>query len=123
MIECSLGEIAEIVGGKLSRESDPDAKVTGGVEFDSRKVSAGDLFLALKGAIHDKVMSNLEEIKACLLCQIRLFHRRRNGDGDLFDALWQGLHDFDGSFNGYISFAFRAEEHHACRIYMVSCRK
>lgn len=50
MIECSLGEIAEIVGGKLSREADPDAKVTGGVEFDSRKVSAGDLFLALKGA-------------------------------------------------------------------------
>lgn len=64
MIECSLGEIAKIVGGKLSREADPEAKVTGGVEFDSRKVSAGDLFLALKGARvdgHDFVGTALEQ--------------------------------------------------------------
>ena len=63
MIECSLGEIAEIVGGKLSKEADSDAKVTGGVEFDSRKVSAGDFFLALKGARvdgHDFVDTALE---------------------------------------------------------------
>lgn len=64
MIACSLGEIAEIVGGTLSKEADPEAKVSGGVEFDSRKVSEGDLFLALKGARvdgHDFVGTALEQ--------------------------------------------------------------
>jgi UDP-N-acetylmuramoyl-tripeptide--D-alanyl-D-alanine ligase len=48
MIELSLGRIAEIVGGRLHR-SDGSERVTGGVEFDSRRVGAGDLFLALPG--------------------------------------------------------------------------
>jgi UDP-N-acetylmuramoyl-tripeptide--D-alanyl-D-alanine ligase len=48
MIELSLGEVAEIVVGTLA-DADPRTVVTGGVEFDSRKVHPGDLFLALPG--------------------------------------------------------------------------
>ena len=48
MIPLTLGEIAEIVGGRL-QGADPGALVTGLVEFDSRKVEAGGLFLALPG--------------------------------------------------------------------------
>lgn len=50
MIEMSLRRVAEIVGGTLHDVPDPDATVTGTVEFDSRKVTAGGLFLALPGA-------------------------------------------------------------------------
>ncbi|ARU46466.1 UDP-N-acetylmuramoyl-tripeptide--D-alanyl-D-alanine ligase [Corynebacterium silvaticum] len=50
MIELSLGTIAEIVGGSLTSGTDPTALVTGSVEFDSRKVTAGGLFIALNGA-------------------------------------------------------------------------
>ena len=48
MIELTLGEIAAAVGGRLHR-ADPAAVVHGPVEFDSRKISGGDLFLALPG--------------------------------------------------------------------------
>ncbi|MFC7447048.1 UDP-N-acetylmuramoyl-tripeptide--D-alanyl-D-alanine ligase [Rhodococcus daqingensis] len=50
MIPMSLARIAEIVGGTLHDVHDPDTMVTGTVEFDSRKVTAGGLFLALPGA-------------------------------------------------------------------------
>ncbi|NLG54723.1 MAG: UDP-N-acetylmuramoyl-tripeptide--D-alanyl-D-alanine ligase [Rhodococcus sp.] len=50
MIPLTLGKIAEIVGGQLDQVSDPDAVVTGSVEFDSRKVGPGSLFIALPGA-------------------------------------------------------------------------
>ena len=50
MIALSLAEIAEIVGATLHDVGDPTAKVTGTVEFDSRKVGPGGLFLALPGA-------------------------------------------------------------------------
>lgn len=56
MIELSLAEIAEITGGELADISAADAAstvVTGTVEFDSRAVSAGSLFLALPGARSD----------------------------------------------------------------------
>ncbi|MDQ1744747.1 MAG: UDP-N-acetylmuramoyl-tripeptide--D-alanyl-D-alanine ligase, partial [Pseudonocardiales bacterium] len=49
MIELSLAEIAEIVGGRLVG-ADPGRTVSGKVEFDSRKLVAGDLFLAIAGA-------------------------------------------------------------------------
>lgn len=49
MIPMSLAEIAAATGGKLSETADPEAIVTGGVEFDSRKVGPGGLFLALPG--------------------------------------------------------------------------
>jgi UDP-N-acetylmuramoyl-tripeptide--D-alanyl-D-alanine ligase len=52
MIALTLREVAELVGGRLVG-ADPDVQVGGPagghVEFDSRKVSAGDLFLAVNG--------------------------------------------------------------------------
>ena len=48
MIALSLAEISAAVGGVLIA-SDPQARVTGTVEFDSRKVSPGGLFVAFDG--------------------------------------------------------------------------
>ncbi|CAN5630980.1 UDP-N-acetylmuramoyl-tripeptide--D-alanyl-D-alanine ligase [soil metagenome] len=53
MIDLTLAQIADIVGGQLTDISAADAQhtfVTGTVEFDSRAVGAGGLFLALPGA-------------------------------------------------------------------------
>ncbi len=48
MIVLSLAEIADVVGGRLHRaEGTPE--VTGSVEFDTRKLTAGGLFVALPG--------------------------------------------------------------------------
>src|SRR5271166_5193184 len=56
MIDLTVARIAEIVGGTLADIS-PDAAaechVTGTVEFDSRAVGPGGLFLALPGARSD----------------------------------------------------------------------
>lgn len=49
MIEMTLREIAEVVGGTLHDVPDPEARVTGSVEFDSRRIGSGGLFLALPG--------------------------------------------------------------------------
>ncbi|WP_020674338.1 UDP-N-acetylmuramoyl-tripeptide--D-alanyl-D-alanine ligase [Amycolatopsis nigrescens] len=48
MIPLSLAEIAGIVGGRL-HGTDGAARVTAGIEFDSRELAAGGLFLALPG--------------------------------------------------------------------------
>ena len=56
MIALTLAQIADIVGGELADISAADAaatRVTGTVEFDSRAVGAGGLFLALPGARSD----------------------------------------------------------------------
>lgn len=56
MIALSLAQIADIVGGRLTDISAEDAaatKVTGSVEFDSRAITPGGLFLALPGARSD----------------------------------------------------------------------
>jgi UDP-N-acetylmuramoyl-tripeptide--D-alanyl-D-alanine ligase len=56
MIDLTVAQIAEIVGGELVDISAPAAAelhVTGTVEFDSRKVTSGGLFLALPGARSD----------------------------------------------------------------------
>jgi UDP-N-acetylmuramoyl-tripeptide--D-alanyl-D-alanine ligase len=56
MIDLTLAEIADIVGGELSDitpEAAATTRVTGTVEFDSRAVTAGGLFLALPGARTD----------------------------------------------------------------------
>jgi UDP-N-acetylmuramoyl-tripeptide--D-alanyl-D-alanine ligase len=56
MIDLTLLQIAEVVGGELSDVSQEDAaniRVTGTVEFDSRAVAPGGLFLALPGAHSD----------------------------------------------------------------------
>ncbi|TWH20084.1 UDP-N-acetylmuramoyl-tripeptide--D-alanyl-D-alanine ligase [Prauserella rugosa] len=48
MIEMSLAEIAEVTGGRLHR-TDGSERVTASVEFDSRELRAGGLFVALPG--------------------------------------------------------------------------
>lgn len=56
MIEMTVAQIAEIVGGTLadvSAEQAAELRVTGTVEFDSRAVGPGGLFLALPGARSD----------------------------------------------------------------------
>ncbi|WP_231997831.1 UDP-N-acetylmuramoyl-tripeptide--D-alanyl-D-alanine ligase [Mycobacterium sp. 1165196.3] len=56
MIDLTVAQIADIVGGTLSDISPEDAAhrhVTGTVEFDSRAVGPGGLFLALPGARSD----------------------------------------------------------------------
>lgn len=53
MIDLTVAQIADIVGGTLADISPQDAaqrRVTGTVEFDSRAVGPGGLFLALPGA-------------------------------------------------------------------------
>lgn len=50
MIQLTIAEIAEIVGGRLDNVANPQAKVIGTVEFDSRQINPGSLFLALPGA-------------------------------------------------------------------------
>lgn len=46
----TIAQIADIVGGKLHDVDDPSRVVDGTVEFDSRRVAPGGLFLALPGA-------------------------------------------------------------------------
>src|SRR5580700_7497131 len=56
MIALTVAQIAAIVGGELADISAEDAAsrhVTATVEFDSRKVTSGGLFLALPGARAD----------------------------------------------------------------------
>ncbi|MBI3685760.1 MAG: UDP-N-acetylmuramoyl-tripeptide--D-alanyl-D-alanine ligase [Actinobacteria bacterium] len=49
MIPLTLAEIAGLVGGTQHDSADQPALVTGGVEFDSRRVGPGALFVALPG--------------------------------------------------------------------------
>ena len=56
MIDLTVAQIADIVGGRLadlSREQAAATRVPGTVEFDSRAVTPGGLFLALPGARTD----------------------------------------------------------------------
>ncbi|BBY01345.1 UDP-N-acetylmuramoyl-tripeptide--D-alanyl-D-alanine ligase [Mycobacterium seoulense] len=56
MIDLTVAEIADIVGGTLadiSPQAAAELRVTGTVEFDSRAVGPGGLFLALPGARAD----------------------------------------------------------------------
>jgi UDP-N-acetylmuramoyl-tripeptide--D-alanyl-D-alanine ligase len=56
MIDLTVAQIADIVGGQLadiSAEAAAELRVTGTVEFDSRKVTPGGLFLALPGSRSD----------------------------------------------------------------------
>lgn len=49
MIPMTLAEVAEITGGRVANAA-PDTLITSGVEYDSRKVGAGGLFVAFEGA-------------------------------------------------------------------------
>jgi UDP-N-acetylmuramoyl-tripeptide--D-alanyl-D-alanine ligase len=53
MIELPLGEVADIIGGRLGGGARPETRVTGSVEFDSRQIGPGGLFLALAGEQQD----------------------------------------------------------------------
>jgi UDP-N-acetylmuramoyl-tripeptide--D-alanyl-D-alanine ligase len=56
VIDLTIAQIADIVGGRLADISPDEAaatRVTGTVEFDSRAVTSGGLFLALPGARSD----------------------------------------------------------------------
>ncbi|MEJ6020488.1 UDP-N-acetylmuramoyl-tripeptide--D-alanyl-D-alanine ligase [Corynebacterium sp. H113] len=69
MIPTTAGEIATIVGGQLSN-LDAATPVTGPVEFDSRKVTPGSVFLCLPGARvdgHDFAQTAAEAGAACSL--------------------------------------------------------
>lgn len=50
MIELSIGDIATVTGGTLINGVDPNAMVAGPVEFDSRVITPGQIFMALPGA-------------------------------------------------------------------------
>ncbi|MBC2680916.1 UDP-N-acetylmuramoyl-tripeptide--D-alanyl-D-alanine ligase [Corynebacterium anserum] len=50
MIELTIGEIATVTGGQLINGADADAVITGPVEFDSRAITPGSIFMALPGA-------------------------------------------------------------------------
>src|SRR6185437_4241676 len=70
MVPFSAAEIAALTGGRLI-DLDPDLVISGKVEFDSRKVGTGDLFLAIKGDRvdgHDYAAAALERgALACLV--------------------------------------------------------
>lgn len=53
MIPMGLNRIADITGGSVHDADHPETQVTGFVEFDSRKVAPGGLFVALPGAKAD----------------------------------------------------------------------
>ena len=49
MMSFTLAEVAQAVGGELVDGADPTTCVTGNVEFDSRKITPGSLFICLPG--------------------------------------------------------------------------
>jgi UDP-N-acetylmuramoyl-tripeptide--D-alanyl-D-alanine ligase len=72
MIEMTSGEIAAVTGGDLVDGAGPDADavVTGPVEFDSRRITPGSVFMALPGARvdgHDFIAGALDDGAALVL--------------------------------------------------------
>ena len=69
MITLRLDEIAAIVGGRLADATGAEV-ITGNVEFDSRKVASGDLFVALSGVKvdgHDYAVTAMDQGAAGVL--------------------------------------------------------
>jgi UDP-N-acetylmuramoyl-tripeptide--D-alanyl-D-alanine ligase len=107
MIDLTVAQIAEIVGGTLADISARDAAalhVTGTVEFDSRAIGPGGLFLALPGARsdgHDHAASAVAAGAVAVLAArpvgvpaIVVAPAGERGDGGLAGVL---EHDTDGS--------------------------
>ena len=70
MIRLTLGEVAAAVDGVLV-DADPATPVTAGVEYDSRKVTRGGLFLAVPGERvdgHDYAAQAVEQGAVAVLC-------------------------------------------------------
>ncbi|OBA82249.1 UDP-N-acetylmuramoyl-tripeptide--D-alanyl-D-alanine ligase [Mycobacterium sp. 1164966.3] len=107
MIDLTVAQIAEIVGGTLADISPAAAaatRVTGTVEFDSRAVGPGGLFLALPGARsdgHDHAASAITAGAVAVLAArpvgvpaILVAPQPRTAEGGLAGVL---EHDADGS--------------------------
>jgi UDP-N-acetylmuramoyl-tripeptide--D-alanyl-D-alanine ligase len=110
VIDLTVAQIADIVGGELadiSAEAAADLHVTGTVEFDSRNVTLGGLFLALPGARsdgHDHAASAVAAGAVAVLAARPVgapaivvapgARTARRGDGGLAGVL---EHDTDGS--------------------------
>jgi UDP-N-acetylmuramoyl-tripeptide--D-alanyl-D-alanine ligase len=74
MIGMTVGEIARLVGGR-PHQIEPAKTVHGKVEFDSRKLRPGDLFLAIKGEHadgHDFAEAALAAGAVAVLCSREL---------------------------------------------------
>jgi UDP-N-acetylmuramoyl-tripeptide--D-alanyl-D-alanine ligase len=107
VIELSLAQIADIVGGELADISAADAaatRVTGTVEFDSRAVGPGGLFLALPGARADghdfavaAVASGAVAVLAARPVGVPAIVVRPGADGETDTAASVLEHDADGS--------------------------
>ncbi|MCV7195790.1 UDP-N-acetylmuramoyl-tripeptide--D-alanyl-D-alanine ligase [Mycobacterium angelicum] len=107
MIDLTVAQIAEIVGGQLADISPQDAArrhVTGTVEFDSRAVGAGGLFLALPGARadgHDHAASAVAAGAVAVLAArpvgvpAIVVAPQQNSAGDALSGVLE--HDADGS--------------------------
>lgn len=70
MIEMTSGTIAEVTGGHLVDGATADTIVTGPVEFDSRRITPGSIFMALPGERvdgHDFVPGALEDGAALVM--------------------------------------------------------
>jgi UDP-N-acetylmuramoyl-tripeptide--D-alanyl-D-alanine ligase len=110
MIDLTVAQIADIVGGELadiSAAAAAEVHVTGTVEFDSRNVTPGGLFLALPGARsdgHDHAASAIAAGAVVVLAARPVgvpaivvapgAHTARRGDSGLAGVL---EHDPDGS--------------------------
>ena len=71
MIEMTLADIARITGGTLTESTDGGTPVTGSVEFDSRAITPGSLFVCLPGARvdgHDFIGKAMAAGAAGVLC-------------------------------------------------------
>ena len=109
MIPLTLAQIADITGGRLSDEADPGTQVTGYVEFDSRKIGPGGLFIALPGANvdgHDFVDKAIESGAAAALTTREvgrpavIVAKQKPREGDNSDL---AANDPDGSAAGVVA--------------------
>ena len=74
MIELTLAEIAAAVGGTV-RDADPHTVVTGAVEYDSRKIGPGGLFVAVPGEHvdgHDFAEAAVAQGAVAVMCTRRV---------------------------------------------------
>ncbi|MCP1386720.1 UDP-N-acetylmuramoyl-tripeptide--D-alanyl-D-alanine ligase [Corynebacterium sp. TA-R-1] len=117
MISLSLRQIADITGGTLSPEADPEALVTSFVEFDSRKITPGGLFVALPGARvdgHDFVAKAVQQGATAALTTREvgapaiIVPKRPPAPGDNSDL---AANDPDGSAAGVVDAMSRLAAH------------
>jgi UDP-N-acetylmuramoyl-tripeptide--D-alanyl-D-alanine ligase len=102
MIDLTVAQIADIVGGELadlSAEAAANLHVTGTVEFDSRKITAGGLFLALPGARSD---GHDHAASAVAAGAVAVLAARPVGVPAIVVAPQAGAHNVDGGLAGVL---------------------